>query len=169
LSDINKHLSGFKIFCQISSTKFRQYLFIRSRDISCPRTDFNRHTATVGDSEKFEVAGRGGGSFGITFVNREYQSNSSEVERCNGPNNPEYQRHAIPHLMWVEKPSKIALVHENLCPVVRRFKYRHEETTTIKMTNFMDIIHRLMIIKIHDVSETGICLRHQVTGEGYLV
>jgi hypothetical protein len=35
--------------------------------------------------------------------------------------------------MRVEKPSKIALVHENLCPVVRRFKYRHEETTTIKM------------------------------------
>jgi hypothetical protein len=26
-----------------------------------------------------------------------------------------------------------------------------------------------MIIKIHDVSETGICLRHQVTGEGYLL
>jgi hypothetical protein len=37
------------------------------------------------------------------------------------------------------------------------------------MTNFMDIIHRLMMIKIHDVSETGICLRHQVTGEGYLL
>jgi hypothetical protein len=34
------------------------------------------------------------------------------------------------------------------------------------MTNFMDIIHRLMMIKIHDVSETGICLRHQVTGKG---
>jgi hypothetical protein len=30
----------------------------------------------------------------------------------------------------------------------------------------MDIIHRLMMIKIHDVSETEICLRHQVTGEG---
>jgi hypothetical protein len=30
----------------------------------------------------------------------------------------------------------------------------------------MDIIHRLMMIKIHDVSETGIFLRHQVTGGG---
>jgi hypothetical protein len=40
------------------------------------------------------------------------------------------------------------------------------------MINFMDIIHRLMmikIIKIHDVSETGICLCDQVTGEGYLL
>jgi hypothetical protein len=30
------------------------------------------------------------------------------------------------------------------------------------MTNVLDIIHRLFLIKIHNVSETGVCLRRQV-------
>jgi hypothetical protein len=30
------------------------------------------------------------------------------------------------------------------------------------MTNLLDIIHRLFLIKTHNVSETGVCLRHQV-------
>jgi hypothetical protein len=30
------------------------------------------------------------------------------------------------------------------------------------MTDFLGIIHRLSLIKTHDVSETGVCLRHQV-------
>jgi hypothetical protein len=30
------------------------------------------------------------------------------------------------------------------------------------MTNFLDIIHRLFFIITHNVSETGVCLRHQV-------
>jgi len=32
------------------------------------------------------------------------------------------------------------------------------------MANFLDIIHRLSLIKTQDVSETGVCLRHQVKG-----
>jgi hypothetical protein len=31
-----------------------------------------------------------------------------------------------------------------------------------EMTNLLDIIHRLFLVKTHDVSETGVCLRHQV-------
>jgi hypothetical protein len=30
------------------------------------------------------------------------------------------------------------------------------------MSNFLDIIHRLFLIKTHDVSKTGVCLRYQV-------
>jgi hypothetical protein len=34
------------------------------------------------------------------------------------------------------------------------------------MTDFLDIIHRLfLILKNHNVSETGVCLRHQVKGD----
>jgi hypothetical protein len=33
----------------------------------------------------------------------------------------------------------------------------------LKITNFFDIIHRISLTKnAHDVSETGVCLRHQV-------
>jgi hypothetical protein len=39
------------------------------------------------------------------------------------------------------------------------------------MTNFLDIIHRLSLIKknTYDVSETGVCLRHQVKKDTYSV
>jgi hypothetical protein len=30
------------------------------------------------------------------------------------------------------------------------------------MTNLLDIIHCLFLIKKHNMSETGVCLRHQV-------
>jgi hypothetical protein len=30
------------------------------------------------------------------------------------------------------------------------------------MTNLLDIIHRLFLIKTHNISKTGVCLRHQV-------
>jgi hypothetical protein len=35
------------------------------------------------------------------------------------------------------------------------------------MTNLLDIIHRLFLIKAHDVSETGVCLRQEVNLTDY--
>jgi hypothetical protein len=40
----------------------------------------------------------------------------------------------------------------------------NSEWCVVKMTNFLDIINRLSLIKIHDVSETGFFLRYQVKG-----
>jgi hypothetical protein len=40
---------------------------------------------------------------------------------------------------------------------------QYESEPSVRMTNFLDIINRLSLIKkMHDVSETGVCLRHQV-------
>jgi hypothetical protein len=39
------------------------------------------------------------------------------------------------------------------------FYYIH---VCLKMTNLLDIIHCLFLIKTHNVSETGVCLHRQV-------
>jgi hypothetical protein len=51
-------------------------------------------------------------------------------------------------------------VYVCVCVYVCIYAFMH--AWLIKMTKLLDIIHRLFFIKTHDVSETGVFLRHQV-------